>query len=382
MSDFKGSGTPSAQKLFDLRREILLDWEKRVREHITAATDLLHSLIIDTVPAFLDNLAEALCESHPRQLATDSTTISQEHGGERARLTRYGPEQLLKEYQLLRETILDHLNDTDALTTRDRRIIQMSFDHAVQEGMAAFFLVQSRIREQFVAGLGHDLRNPLGAMKMSGELILMATEVEPSTEGWNDIKGLAQRIVVNARRVDRMIQDMLDATSIQTGERLSLFLADHEILALIKESVEDLARTDQQRIHVSGESVWGQWDGEAIRRTIENLIANAMKYGTPKSKISVRVRGIEGRLIVTVHNVGSYIPVEEQESLFQAFRRSESAQKSKTKGWGLGLALVRSVAEAHGGSVVVDSSPEMGTTFTFDIPIDARPFVDAPVVGS
>ncbi|HET9450512.1 MAG TPA: ATP-binding protein, partial [Aggregicoccus sp.] len=84
------------------------------------------------------------------------------------------------------------------------------------------------------------------------------------------------------------------------------------------------------------------------------------------------------RAQVAVHNEGSYIPAEQQESLFQAFLRSEEAERSPQRGWGLGLPLVRAVAEAHGGSIEVASDPQRGTTFTLDLPLDARPFQDAP----
>ena len=81
-----------------------------------------------------------------------------------------------------------------------------------------------------------------------------------------------------------------------------------------------------------------------------------------------------------VHNHGSYIPAEEKASLFHAFRRSPAAQQSGKRGWGLGLVLVRGVAEAHGGSIGVESLPAQGTTFLIDIPQDARPFQQAPVL--
>jgi len=77
---------------------------------------------------------------------------------------------------------------------------------------------------------------------------------------------------------------------------------------------------------------------------------------------------------VTVHNYGPVIPPEKRETLFRAFQRLSDAETSGKSGWGLGLAQVRAVAEAHGGSIGVDSLPDRGTTFTIDIPLDARPY--------
>ena len=104
-----------------------------------------------------------------------------------------------------------------------------------------------------------------------------------------------------------------------------------------------------------------------------------MKYGSADRPITITVRAVAGRAMVSVHNFGSYIPPEELELLFQPFRRANQARKSGERGWGLGLTLVRGVAESHGGSIGVDSLPERGTTFVIDIPLDARPFQDAPI---
>ena len=79
-----------------------------------------------------------------------------------------------------------------------------------------------------------------------------------------------------------------------------------------------------------------------------------------------------GRVILSVHNVGHPIPVTRQEWLFQPFRRDAEAAERGARGWGIGLPLVRAVAESHGGSVGVDSSEALGTTFTIDMPSDVR----------
>jgi signal transduction histidine kinase len=86
-------------------------------------------------------------------------------------------------------------------------------------------------------------------------------------------------------------------------------------------------------------------------------------------------------MILTVHNEGEPIPPEQTAYIFEVFRRAASAKDGKKEGWGIGLPYVRSVAESHGGSVAVDSSVDRGTTFTIDIPIDSRPYQDAPTLG-
>jgi signal transduction histidine kinase len=380
--NLKYSYTPSAQALTHLKDEILAEWETHVRHQIKGAKDLLHPILINTVPSFIDNLAEALAEEHPRTFATESTNLAQEHGGERARLSLYSPDQLLKEYLLLRDVILNHLSNVVQLTEKDRSTIQKSFDQAIQEAMMSFFLIHNSIREQFIATLSHDLRNPLGAARMSVDLILTIVSELPDGELRRDLQDLAQRAINNTRRVDHMIQNLLDTTIMQIGERIPLKISECEILSIIKEVIDNLSRKDQARIHLSGAATWGYWDREALRRSIENLISNALKYGSANTAVTIRIVTGNERVMISFHNHGEAIPIEEQECLFQAYRRSFQAKKSGKKGWGIGLALVRGVIESHGGSIGVDSSRERGTTFTIDFPIDARPFLEASVPSS
>ena len=118
----------------------------------------------------------------------------------------------------------------------------------------------------------------------------------------------------------------------------------------------------------------GYFAPDALRRAVENLVTNAVRYGDGSRPITVTVTHAHERARLKVHNYGTYIPVEQQETLFRAFHRSTAAETSGHRGWGLGLAQARGVAEAHGGSIAVDSMPETGTTFTISIPADARPF--------
>jgi signal transduction histidine kinase len=375
--DLKNITGAAARKLLELREEILAAWGEEARREVQTAKLLDRPILFNAVPPFIDNLIEALSLEHPRDLATTGTSAAKEHGGERARLTRYGPEQLIHEYQILRDIILNKLSTSGCLTEKDQHVIQKSFDQAIQESMVAFFLVHSKIREQFVASLGHDLRNPLGAAKMSAELICRVVEDIRDEELREDIKGLAQRVVNNTRRADRMIQDLLDASVVQVGEKLPLKISECDILSIVRDVVVDLPITEQRRVHINGGAVRGCWDGNALRRAIENVVSNAFKYGTLSTPISIRIATINERMILSVHNEGKHIPIEEQETLFQPFRRSQAAKESGKRGWGIGLALVRGVAEGHGGSVVIDSLPGSGTTFLIDIPVDARPYLYA-----
>lgn len=148
-----------------------------------------------------------------------------------------------------------------------------------------------------------------------------------------------------------------------------------DMVAIARACVDDVRLAHGDCCVVAAEEpVVGYWSPAALTRVFENLLSNALKYRTGEKPVTVRLSQSHGRAIAHVHNHGSYIPPSEQGNLFQAFTRSAAAVSSTARGWGIGLAIVRAIADAHGGSVGIDSLPETGTAFIFDIPLDARPF--------
>ncbi|RYZ85293.1 MAG: HAMP domain-containing histidine kinase, partial [Proteobacteria bacterium] len=295
-----------------------------------------------------------------------------------ARVTQYGPEQIIHEYQILRDLVLEDLSDRTELRSRDLKVIQGSFDQALQDAMMAYFAVHSRLREQFIAVLTHDLRSPIAVMSMAADAIVESSE-KPSESDLEDIRDMASRIKANAKRADRLIQNMLDVTLVQVGEAPGLHIQSGNLESVVEAAAFDRSRSELSRLEVNTESALGFWDIEALQRSIENLVSNAFKYGRPDTPVRVTAKPAFGRVMIMVHNEGNPIPAKDRENLFQAFKRSDSAVKSGKKGWGIGLSLVRSTCEALGGSLGVESSEEKGTTFTIDIPQDARPLVGAPI---
>lgn len=229
---------------------------------------------------------------------------------------------------------------------------------------------ERELRERFVSLLSHDLRTPLSAVKISAQLIQRKEDTSEST------LSLAARIVSNVNRADQMISDLLDANRIRSGEKLPLKIEQFDLITLARETLDDLATIHGDRFILSGlEHIEGYWDRASVRRIIENLCNNAIKYGSPTSPINVLVRKISENACIEVQNSGELITREDQASLFQQFRRGPKAQGSKKKGWGIGLTIVRGIAEAHGGTVQVESEATKGTIFRIVLPIDSRPFL-------
>lgn len=230
--------------------------------------------------------------------------------------------------------------------------------------------VERELRERFVSVLAHDLRGPLSAVKMAASLLTMTPAGrEPS------LSEQAKRISRNVDRADRMVRDLLDANRIHAGERLPLQLAECDLVAVARATIEELTEIHGARFVLTGDGdAFGVWSEEELRRSLWNLATNAIKYGAAGRPITVRIDATRDRVILTVHNEGAPIPEEEQERLFVPFARARAAQGGGLHGWGLGLTIVRGTAEAHGGRVTVKSSDAAGTTFSMDLPRDARPF--------
>ena len=225
------------------------------------------------------------------------------------------------------------------------------------------------LREQFVSILAHDLRGPLSGVKMSAQVLIR------HPEALDERRALAINIETNVNRTDRMIRDLLDTNRIRAGKRLPLRLDRCDLGAVVREVIAELASIHGERfVLIAADGIRGIWSAEELRRALWNLATNAIKYGAPEKPVTITVRRTDGGVQASVHNYGPMLSREDQAGLFEPFARTRSAQTGSARGWGLGLTLVHGCAEAHGGRVRVDSDAATGTTFTLELPLDARPY--------
>jgi signal transduction histidine kinase len=366
--------SPNAQRMLALREKVLAEWERRLREAVGEARALPHPILINTFPGLYEYLAQAIGPGYPRSPHDEGNTVAAEHGGERARLTDYNAQAVVSEYQLLRWTIFDVLTQAGVqLNNRECHVINAAIDGSIRDAVTAFEAAQAALRERFVAALTHDLRNPLMTAHAAAQLIRLG-------KSGSDIPRLADRILENLNRMDGMIRDLLDVMAFQTGERLRLHICQFDLSEVAREVAEQFNTLHEQRIRLTAKEAVGYWDRQAIKRAIENLVGNALKYGHSGTPVRVRIETLHERAILAVHNEGDPIPPEQISTVFQVFRRMHAATAGNTPGWGIGLPYVRTVAESHGGSVVIDSSVGRGTTFIIDMPLDARPYQEAPTL--
>ncbi|RYZ17832.1 MAG: GAF domain-containing sensor histidine kinase [Myxococcaceae bacterium] len=225
---------------------------------------------------------------------------------------------------------------------------------------------EQNLRETFVAALTHDLRTPLTASKLSVQLLGRRHADLPS------VQTSVARVSASLDRAERMIQNLLDASRIKAGKRVSLELSECDLHTVAAQTLDELAAVYPERFVLKAEGMFTmRADPLGLRRIVENLASNAAKYGAPGTPIEVVLGRSGEHATLQVINQGNPIAGDELLNIFEPFHRSRSATESAQKGWGLGLPLVRGFAEAHGGKVTVTSSAEAGTCFTITLPLQA-----------
>ena len=230
-------------------------------------------------------------------------------------------------------------------------------------------------RRDFVANISHELKTPVGAMGLLAETLTM--EDDPAVA-----RRLAERIVDEAFRMDRTIEDLLVLTRIESEEA-----AEREPVAAnvaIAEAVERIRPGAEQAgivIEVAeadpGLVVFS--DRRQIVSALYNLLDNAVKYSDPGAVVEVRAVADGDQLRIAVQDHGFGIPKGDLERVFERFYRVDQARSRSTGGTGLGLAIVRHVATNHAGEVTVESRLGEGSTFTLVLPCDTRSAVDEPI---
>lgn len=218
-----------------------------------------------------------------------------------------------------------------------------------------------RFREQILAMVSHDLKNPLSTVGLRGELLRRRLVAKGLTEE----AAMASEILDEARRMNALVVEIMEAARLDSGQ-LTLQRTTVDLAELARCTVAALA-SGEDRVAVGGAAaavVHG--DLERLRRVFENLIGNALKYSRPGAPVEVLVETRAGEAVVSVVDRGAGIPADELPRLFEPFYRTP-AGKQAASGLGLGLHIARSLVEAHGGRLVVESAVGEGSRFTFTL---------------
>jgi signal transduction histidine kinase len=226
----------------------------------------------------------------------------------------------------------------------------------------------SALRADFVSLVSHELRTPMAAVIGAARTLqLRWRELSPEQR-----ESFLELIAGETNRLADLIGDVLDTSRIEAGT-FSFRFAEVDLGQLVNDAVAT-AQVGQDEVQLRADvrtplpEIRG--DGERLRQVLTNLIDNAIKYSPAGAEVEVRAYPEDGRVLIDVHDSGPGIAKEDQKLIFEKFGRVTGAGATRP-GTGLGLFIARSIAEAHGGALEVDSAPEQGSTFTLELPVQS-----------
>jgi two-component system phosphate regulon sensor histidine kinase PhoR len=247
-------------------------------------------------------------------------------------------------------------------------------------GLISIVLMNERMRRvsalkgEFVANVSHELKTPLALVRMFGEMLQSGRVAsEEKRQEYLDI------IVRESERLSGLIENVLDFAKVERG-RGSYDFADGDVgEAVAKAANVYRYRAEREAVKLVVDLPLqlplARIDERAIQLAVINLVDNALKYAPPPEGdlITIRASDEHGTIFVRVTDQGPGVPVEERQRIFERFvRGSRDGASARVRGSGIGLALVKHIAESHGGRAWVESSSSTGATFTFTIPTHGR----------
>lgn len=252
-------------------------------------------------------------------------------------------------------------------THNDEQAIEIRLSNGRLREAKAELERERDLRELFVLTLTHDLRTPLAAARFASQLLFRKGN-DPA-----EAQRLSASIAASLERCERMIHDLLDANQLRSGNTLSVELEPLELRELVADTLAELSTLygDRFALHAPA-PLQGNWSRLELRRLIENLCINGVKYGAAGRPVSVTITGQDQQVSIEIHNEGPPVPPEDQAKLFEPYHRRREHQTGPARGWGLGLTVVNGIAEAHGGSVEVVSGVDTGTVFRVILPRDPK----------
>ncbi|MEN0062569.1 MAG: HAMP domain-containing sensor histidine kinase [Myxococcota bacterium] len=234
--------------------------------------------------------------------------------------------------------------------------------------MLALEVEAARQRASFAANVSHELRSPITQIRLKGEALQLGL-VDPG----DDMKQHFDAIVRESERLTRLVDNVLDFASIERGAKRYRLRKDDDALRCIRKAIEaakPLFAEQGLPLHVELPSQLPPLyiDREAIGQVLDNLLSNAAKYGATGPFAEVRVQSTEDFVEIVVSDRGLGIRAKDLPFVFDDFFRSQDPNVRRRKGTGIGLAIVRYIVEAHGGTIDVHSTPGQGATFTVRLP--------------
>lgn len=363
--------------LKEARERIIEDWYARVSER-AKARNLPKKAVLNNIAGILDDLIEALAARETRgAVAAIPARAAEEHGRSRLDLG-YGLAELGEEYNSLREALLEAVDQAAIRLDNDTaKALHGAVDQAHRLGVERYIrLQQERLKDmqsEFLARLVHDFRGPLSTALNSIELLRKRGFGTPA-----DLKNL-NHIELAARRVLFLVDGELATSQAMTGS-VHVQPEDVDVKVLVDQCLDILRpRFEAKNIEMVlalPSSMRVRSDGLLLGQVLQNLIENAVKYTPEGGRVTIEGAVAQGGMTLSVSDTGRGIAQDLLPLVFDMYHRTERI----SPGRGIGLSVVKTLIDAMGGNVQVESQVGRGSRFTITLPhaTDAEKRVDPP----
>jgi signal transduction histidine kinase len=374
------------------RTQIISQWETFAKTLMPAADYMSPLALRNHITDILDFVAEDIESSQTKSeqkskslgkkpkeskdSAAETHAALREAGG-------FSLDQMVSEFRALRASVthLWKVRSTEAtnLDIADLTRFNEAIDQVLTESVAYYSKKLDHSRDMFLGILGHDLRNPLGAIQMSAQLVLKMGTLNERQEM------LISLIVASSGRTTEMLDHLLDLTRARLGSGIPVIREHMDMAFVSRQLVDEMRAMHPERtftLEISGDTE-GEWDKPRIGQVFSNFLGNAVQYGFTDSPIGVTIKGDSEEIALSVHNDGVPIPSDRIGRIFGSLTRGEvkNSDQPRSNNLGLGLFITNEIVSAHGGKIGVTSSEKNGTTFTAHFPRSPRPVPSAAVNG-
>jgi signal transduction histidine kinase len=260
--------------------------------------------------------------------------------------------------------------DRAGLLAERERLLREARETAARAGRAEEELERRRHAVDTILGVvGHDLRNPLGAIHMSAAML----QKRGGLEGWQ--ARTVERMRSSAGRMARIIEDLLSYTRTRLGGGIPIRRSGGDLAQAVGRVVDELRAANPARqivVDARAPDLTGPWDPDRLEQVASNLVSNAVDHGDPEAPVRVELDADAGWATLIVRNRGDAPPPEVFAHLFEPFSRPPDDQSRKASGLGLGLFIAREIVRGHGGEIsAAIEGPEMVVTVRLPRSVDA-----------
>jgi signal transduction histidine kinase len=347
------------------RDQVVERWKAQVRG--TLAPDALASFeLVDHIPEFVDEIIASLrhADGSPGGTAADEPSTAAGHGTQRLRLG-FSLDSVVREYGVLRDVIVATVREHDAQPTF--RELQVLFDcivSGIAVAVSSYTLQRDaelvRQANEHFAFIAHELRNPLSTATLAFQLLEQRGELPA---GSSAVGSLRRGLLRTSELVDQTLQIARVASGIELRREwttLRALFEEVQLGALPEASLREV----ELRMTI-GSTARISVDVRLIRSALGNLLRNGVKYTSHATVVELRGTIADGRMVIEVEDCCGGLPPGQVEAAFAPFVRLDSQQS----GFGLGLAIAKQAADAHGGTIRVQNLPGKGCIFVLDLPV-------------